>query len=320
MKKVMSLLFVFVVLALVVVFIPKTSAENTYVTLDINPSVELIVTPRDKVIYANALNEDGEVLLSELDLVGLNVDDAVVLIIDTSIEFGFIETTDAETIVTVSSISDNARNGEMMQEKIKARINNALKNRDVPGHAEDKQENKYQSDFIVEAKAYGVSPGFYFLAQKAMFAEDTLTIEVALTMRVSELQAIVRDAFNQQRAIVQTLKDEFLATKHALIESYQDQFEQLEAQIDLLEAQIEVTEDETQSVALEASLALLVEDYEALRLELSAQIEVIRDEFVEASKALKETFKAFHLELRNRFKNQNGDDTEQTPDETSIED
>jgi len=35
----------------------KIAATNTYITLDINLSVKLIVTPSKRIIYANALNE-----------------------------------------------------------------------------------------------------------------------------------------------------------------------------------------------------------------------------------------------------------------------
>ncbi|QWB95739.1 hypothetical protein KHQ89_07350 [Mycoplasmatota bacterium] len=103
MKKSKLFISLFTVFTLVVVMVAcsgSISASETYVTVDINPSVELVINQREKVIYVNALNEDAEVLLMDLDLIGLDVDEAMDLIIEKSIALGYIDVDSEETIVS----------------------------------------------------------------------------------------------------------------------------------------------------------------------------------------------------------------------------
>ncbi|MFA5007548.1 MAG: hypothetical protein WC509_08845, partial [Candidatus Izemoplasmatales bacterium] len=114
------------------------SADDTYVTLDINPSIDLTVSGNDKVLDANALNEDGEVLLLELDLIGETSADALEMIIDKAIELGFIDIEAAEAVVSVSTISENAELGETVRTRVKESIDEAFMNRGMMGKAMDK--------------------------------------------------------------------------------------------------------------------------------------------------------------------------------------
>lgn len=303
MKKTISILFIALVFTAAIFWIPKTAAADTYVTLDINPSVELIVTPRERVIYANALNEDGEVLLGELNLIGLKLDVALQLIIDTAIELGFIDVDSEETLVEVSAISNNNQMGQMIRDRIKDQINQRFNDRAINGGAQDKTEENYLPAFVLEARSYGVTPGFLFLAQKAVFMDDSLTLEIALEMEVSELQAIIRAQFDNQRIVIQSLKDEFLAARAAIVEVYKPQLEALEAQIEALELEIETTTDEALRIALEAQLVILLDAHDTLRLTFKAELETLRDTFVEQSKTLRLQLRDFILSLRNRHQN-----------------
>lgn len=301
MKKIIGLLVVSALGLGIWAFTPKTAATDTYMTLDINPSVELIVTPSERIIYANALNEDGEVLLVELKLVGKKLDIGIDLIIEKSIELGFIEPNpDVETIVSVTAISENNRIAELMKEKVKDKIDKAMEDKEIPGHAEDKPDQKYIPEFLIEARSYGVSPGFYFLAQKAVYSDEKLTLEAALEMSVSELQAIIRNAKDQFKTDRKALQETFKADLAALRETYVPQFEDFETQIAQIEAQIEITEDELEKESLAAELKVLVEDYLALKLEFRTQFKAIRSQYIEELKALKVSFKETLLDQIRR--------------------
>jgi hypothetical protein len=300
MKKIVSILLIALVFTAAIFWIPKSAAADTYVTLDINPSVELIVSPRERVIYANALNEDGEVLLGELNVIGLKLDVAMQLIIDTAIELGFIDAEDEETLVDVSVISNNNQIGEMIRTRIKDQINQRFNDRAINGGARDKTDDNYQPAFVLEARSYGVTPGFLFLAQKAVFMDDSLTLDVALEMEVGELQAIVKAQFENKRDIIITLKDEFLATRAEIKAVYQPQLEALMLEIEALEAALENETDEALRAEMEAELTLLLDEHEALRVAFKAELETLRDSFVEQSKTLRLQIRNFILSLRNR--------------------
>ncbi len=78
-----------------------------YVTVDINPSLELAVDARGKVLAANPLNADAQGLLRGVNLVGMTVADAVTRITELALEQGYLQSqrTNAVLISTVPMVS-----------------------------------------------------------------------------------------------------------------------------------------------------------------------------------------------------------------------
>ena len=255
----------------------EVSADDTYVTLDINPSVELIVTPKEKVIYANPLNEDGELLLANLDLIGLDLEEAIDLIIEESIKLGFIDIDAEETLVSVSAISQNNTYGELIRNKVKENINNAFLNRAMMGRAEDKG---FTPEFIAEAEGYGVTPGFLFLAKKAVEVTDELLLEDALLLTQEELMTIVHEARMERREVAQALRNQFFEERQLIVETYLPQIQALEADIELSNTELLALVAEKD--ALDAAIALGEGDLVALQAELDA----VEEEIVVATAAL----------------------------------
>ena len=283
LKYVLSFLFLIAAVGLVAGCQATTvSADDSYVTLDINPSIELIVTPKEKVIYANPLNEDGELLLLEIDIIGLDLEEATEIIIDKAIELGFIDVDSEEVYVSVSTINMQAQIGETIQNRVKEAVNEAFKNRAMMGKAVDKD---FGSGYVEEANSFGVTPGFYRLAQSAVSNSD-LTLEEALAMTQQELMDLVQTARREKREVSQMLKDEFFAARQLLFDEYLPQIEALEQQI------LESTEDTTE---LEAQL-------EALEQELHDKVALLRDEFHAETEALRAEEKAMIQNRVNQFK------------------
>ena len=299
--------------------------DDSYVTIDINPSVEIIVNRREKVVYANPLNEDAEILLAELELEGMDLDEALDLIIETAIELGYIDPESEDTYVSVSSISENPEMAEKMKERAKEHINNAFGKRFMNGQAKDKG---FTQEFILEAETYGVTPGFLFLAKTAVVVSDELLLEDALLMTVQELQAILQEAKVEMREVAQGLKEEFLSARKVLFDQYLPQLETLrttlsEKETELVELEeslvqkeaelIEALEENKQAIqaeidainqqidALELEMNTLKSDLEALKTEFMDQVKALRDEFHEQSKALRDQFRELAQSRRKMF-------------------
>lgn len=273
------------------------AADDTYLTVDINPSVELIVNKREKVIYANALNEDAEVLLAEIDVIGMDLEDALDLIIETATVLGYIDPEAEETFVYVSSISKNTDLAEKINERAKEHINKAFGNRMMMGRAEEKG---YMPAFVTEAQAYGVTPGFLFLAYKAVEASDELILEDALTMTVEELQSFIKIARDAHKEVIQQLRTDFLEARQVLFDQYLPQIQSLEAQIEEKEALLlEAAEEE--KAAIQVEIDQLVLDLEALKLELREAVAALRGEFLEQGKAIREQMKEEFQHRKDQF-------------------
>ena len=79
-----------------------------YVTVDINPSIELSVDTRGRVMAAAALNDDGGLVLAGLDLAGRPLDDAVEVIADKAAERGYLGSGKPNTIIITTVPKDPA--------------------------------------------------------------------------------------------------------------------------------------------------------------------------------------------------------------------
>jgi hypothetical protein len=287
MKKSKILVGLFTVITLVVVMVAcsgEISASDTYVTVDINPSVELVINKREKVVYVNALNEDAEILLIDLELIGLNVEDAMDLIIEKSIELGFIDVDSDETIVSVSSAADTEL-GLQVKAMVKNAINNAFLNRGMMGKAVDKV---FSEEFLAEADSYGVSASFLFLAYNATYVDDTLTLEDALLLTQEELAEMVKDAREEFKNIAATYKEAFIADRQEIRDIYMPQRDLLLEEIASLEAQIELATDDLET--LEAQLLVKQDELATLINEYQGEVEALRNQYYEETEAMRTTY------------------------------
>ncbi len=92
----------------------------SYVSLDINPSIELTVDEDNKVLSVYAANEDGQVLLyGEESVIGMDVEKAVGKITDLAVELGYLNEENKVVGVTVSA---GAKGDEELDAKLDAKI------------------------------------------------------------------------------------------------------------------------------------------------------------------------------------------------------
>lgn len=89
-------------------FTPKATS---YVSVDVNPSIELILDQNDEVMSATGANEDARVLLFREDgIVGAKVNVAIENIASLAVEYGYLKEENSTVDVCVASSSDNKQN------------------------------------------------------------------------------------------------------------------------------------------------------------------------------------------------------------------
>lgn len=95
--------------------------ELAYVSLDINPSIELIVDKDNKVVSVRGENEDGQVLLyGETGIEGEKIDAAVDKITDLAVKYGYLDE-DNKVVDTLVSSADASFADEILS-KITASV------------------------------------------------------------------------------------------------------------------------------------------------------------------------------------------------------
>ncbi len=92
-----------------------------YVAVDINPSVEFFTDAKGKVASVRAANEDAEVLLSDLELEGMPIEEAVEIVTEEAEQSGYITEENTDVSVTVGAETEEAE--EELTEKVEEAVN-----------------------------------------------------------------------------------------------------------------------------------------------------------------------------------------------------
>jgi len=172
----------------------------SYVSLDINPSVELGVNALGLVVTAEGYNEDGKAVLSGVKATGINVKKAVHTIVDSAAHKGFIEN-DGSTVVSLTAETDNDRTAAKLKTEAEAGADEAL--------TENGKSAEVNSDNVAlarrdEARKLGITPGKLNLIQKLQAelqaSDPTATVDVE-TYSDKTVKAIMLEIKEARQAI-----------------------------------------------------------------------------------------------------------------------
>ena len=154
-----------------------------YVSLDINPSVEIGLNAFDKVVDVEAANTDGQALIQENNLLNLSVEEAIDSLVQEATDQGFVKE-DGSTVIAVTAESDNEEKAQELQQASSNGVNLAMS-------AKNSIATVYSdcSDLAVrtEAKEMGISPGKYKLIKMMQSLDSDITVEQYKDAKVSEI-------------------------------------------------------------------------------------------------------------------------------------
>ena len=105
----------------------------TVVGLDVNPSIELSLNRRDRVVESKAVNEDGQSVISKQKIKGQKLEEAVDSVITTMADEGYLKKNKEQksaVLVTVSS-KKKERKKEELRQTISFNVENSLASNEV---------------------------------------------------------------------------------------------------------------------------------------------------------------------------------------------
>lgn len=267
MKKILAGIAVLFV-GIVVISCGTVSAQEAYVTIDINPSVAFVVSSKEKIVSINPLNEDGETVLMDLDLEGLDLENAIDTYIAKAIELGFITEEEASTEVQVEVVAKLEQLRDRIRTRIQEKTQLAFQNRGLDVTISQKV---FSEDFIDEAEAEECTPGEYFLIKEAMRINEDLTIDEAKEMTHSELVKNVREYAHAWANQIKEMRSGTRTERNAVLEEYIPQIVLIRT--DIAEA---ILADEDTTI-LETQLAELLSD---MHEEIQAITAAYREEHI----------------------------------------
>lgn len=175
-------------------------SPSTYVSLDINPSIEYRVNMFNRVISANAANNDGTEILEEIgtnNLKNKTITEAVEMTLDQICEEGYLDSDDGGVVITASHKNmEKAKNTIQTLEKT---ANKSLEknNREAVVAAE-----AVGQELVREAAELGVTPGKLNLIRKMMECvpdSDNIDMQEWLGKSVREIMAQTNQYMEQNR-------------------------------------------------------------------------------------------------------------------------
>lgn len=146
---------------------------DSVIGIDVNPSVELSVNRKNKVLSAKALNQDAEKIMQDMDLKGVDLNVAVNAVIGSLVTHGYLDDLDNAILVTVSN--DSIRKASMLRSTVVSDIKTTLKEKKLRATVIDQQV--IEEDEVKQlADEYQISYG------KAYFLKELIEQNAALTM------------------------------------------------------------------------------------------------------------------------------------------
>lgn len=259
--------------------------ELTYVSLRINPEIELIADEDGTVVAANAVNDDGEILLTTVEVVGSDVEDAAAAFTEGANELGYI--TEGETDTVYIGVESADGDSADIEEKLNKSVRDYFKNNGINGKVSPETLDKYAE----RAESWGISKGHTKLVMRALDANPELTDEEILKLSVKEIMLLIRGDKNEEKIAV-SLRDDYRAEIYALKTEFASLFT-LRTQLEALEAALDEASDENEKADLKSQIKA-VED----------EIKSIDKEYKEALDEIKETYKELSKDARKAYQDE----------------
>lgn len=144
------------------------ATPTSYLSVDINPSVELGINALGQVISVEALNEDGEDILSGIGITGMKVKEAVGIIVDAAADKGYLNN-DGSSVVSLTAATDDKEKADQLTKDAEEGTEAALAENETPAEVSQATISKARRDAAIEA---GISPGKMNLIQKLWEATE----------------------------------------------------------------------------------------------------------------------------------------------------
>ncbi|MBE5734459.1 MAG: hypothetical protein E7347_05375 [Clostridiales bacterium] len=197
----------------------ETAQASSFVSVDINPSIELTLDQNDKVLSVRGTDEDGQVLLySETGLVGVDVEKAIEKITELAVELGYLSQDNKVVNTSVSAKSKDL--ADKIKNKVNAKITATVGDFTVTIDEEQAYSllRKFEQFKLDYPEYADISIDQFKLALSASETGE-ISLEVAVGLDAKDLIKIVSDA---HKALKDYATEEYLKAKHDAEKEFND--------------------------------------------------------------------------------------------------
>lgn len=171
---------------------PKEQNPESVMTLSVNPQIQFVLDQNNKVISVNALNDDAQALITQVNFVGKDADSAAKLFVKISTEADYIHvnTTGTQITINISCENDTDEKYAKLKESIKNSVNGYFQEIGVKAGA----VVNVAKDFVQQAEDFGIEAKD--LANKTF--EEVMELLQTRSDELKDIAYSYRDSFFTQ--------------------------------------------------------------------------------------------------------------------------
>lgn len=159
------------------------------VSLDVNPSVEIQVNQKERVLKVLPLNEDGRIIVGNMDFTGSDVNVAVNAMIGSMLQNGYLSELTNSILISVDN--KNIAKGVELQERLTAEVNELLQTDTFHGAILSQTVSKNE-ELQQLADTYGITLGKAQLIQDVLTEDSRHTFEELASLSINELNLLLQ--------------------------------------------------------------------------------------------------------------------------------
>lgn len=211
-----------------------------YISLDINPSIELGINALNRVVSAEGANRDGRALLEGQKIISASLTDALDSLIGIAAQKNYISD-DGTTVVSITAESNNRKRAQNLTNIGEQAVNKSIVRYKVRAVI---YKDSADLSLRLEARKKGVSSGKLKLIKSLQALEPSITVEQYKNSKVSDLLAKAKELVDAYE------------TAGELNDSQKEAVENLKAIVDRAEKSAENADNRTKEEREAASAAL----------------------------------------------------------------
>ncbi len=160
-----------------------------YISLDINPSVELGLNKFDKVVKAEGINKDGEILLKENNIKNMSAEEAIEKLALGAKEKGYIQA-DGSTVIAVTALSEQDEEAVLLSNQMGEILRSMIQLGDLNAVVYTDSSNL---QVRAEARELGLSPGKYKMILLLQSLDSGIDMEQYRNARIKDILVTVNE-------------------------------------------------------------------------------------------------------------------------------
>lgn len=167
-----------------------------YISLDINPSVELGLNKFDKVVKAEGINKDGEILLKENSIKNMSAEEAIEKLALEAKEKGYIQA-DGSTVIAVTALSEQDEEAVQLRNQMGETLRTMIQQGDFNAVV---YTDSSSLQLRAEARELGLSPGKYKMILLLQSIDPGIGMEQYRNARITDILVTANELLQQNGA------------------------------------------------------------------------------------------------------------------------